>query len=477
VLNLLKGDPGNNLHQDAVVALGRYFKANDPNQHLVSTSNWHSFPPQLWRKPDVDYADLHMYLGWGVASGGNRIWPGWDGGWSSPNDATSPGDGFEFDRTTAHSGNVSLKMTVPADLKGRYPTGSHLGFQSGLVPGHQVRVSYWAKSKNIVKYPSSNVGAPALYLYFATYGGDWIGWPFGGELRVPFGTYDWQLVTGTFTVPEDAYFLGVNPRYRATNSESTGYTWIDDILIEDLTTGQILNYNGGFEHTDSESYDVVAGHSAYSRLTHSFEYGKPTIRGEIGFTHPQRFFENKDGTSNPEGKYYRGFLFNGEDQLLIDDTDGIWWKNWVWAQIDADGLYEIYWFPQVLLAGDFKYGKVFQAFMSDIPLSNGHYQDVDAIVSNPVLRVLGQKDLTNNRAHIWIDNSKHTWKNVVDGVKIDSITATVTIPDMAVGEYEVEWWDTGTGEIISTETLSTDADGNLTLTVTDLSTDIAVKIY
>ena len=89
--------------------------------------------------------------------------------------------------------------------------------------------------------------------------------------------------------------------------------------------------------------------------------------------------------------------------------------------------------------------------MSGIPLSNGHYKDVAATVSNPVIRVLGQKDLVNNRAHLWIDNSKHTWKNVVDGVAIPAVSGTVTVDGLKDGPYKVEWWNTTTGEISRTE--------------------------
>ena len=55
--------------------------------------------------------------------------------------------------------------------------------------------------------------------------------------------------------------------------------------------------------------------------------------------------------------------------------------------------------------------------MANVPLSNGSYQDLAAAVSNGNdVRVLGQKDAVNRRAHAWIQNRKHTWCAVVGGV-------------------------------------------------------------
>jgi hypothetical protein len=479
-----EGDPGSAIHQNAVEALGEYFRAHDPNRHLVSTSNWHSFPPPMWNRTAIDCADLHMYMGWGVAMGGNRLWPGWDGNWSIPNTLTALGTGWEIDNNTKYEGLASLKVTT---LPGDATRDSNLSFMVGVVPGHSYKISWMAKANGILapdadhKYTHQN---PGVSVYYAELGGDWVGVPTGpywvlsgvggtgGTWGIPNGTYDWQLVeTPPFTVTAaNANLMCVMLQDRGGNGGTTeGVAWFDDLVVTDVTTGKVLNYNGGFEYMDSESYDVVAGHSSYSQLIRSFGFNKPTIRGETGFTHPQRF-------TDP----YKGFAFSGEDQLLLDDSNGIWWKKWVWANMDPGGLVEIYWWKKLLLDPNFggkypKYGKAYQDFMAGIPLSNGHYQDVAATVSNPGMRVLGQKDLTNNRAHLWIDNPKHTWKNVVDGVTIPPVSGTVKVSGLRNGPYKVEWWDTSSGAK-QTETKSC-TGGQITLTVDNLTTDKACKIY
>ena len=82
-----EGDPSNGNHYALTDEMGKDFHCrifgipigagdsqkctyNHPNDHLVTTSFWHSFPaPQFWadtKYPNVDYADLHAYVstGW-----------------------------------------------------------------------------------------------------------------------------------------------------------------------------------------------------------------------------------------------------------------------------------------------------------------------------------------------------------------------------------------------------------------------------
>jgi len=62
---LNEGDPWNGLHYTLTDEFGKYMHQFTPNDHLVSTSNWHSFPKDnFWANseyPDVDLTDLHAY--------------------------------------------------------------------------------------------------------------------------------------------------------------------------------------------------------------------------------------------------------------------------------------------------------------------------------------------------------------------------------------------------------------------------------
>ena len=63
---LNEGDPWNDHHYTLADEFGKYMHQFGPDSHLVSTSNWNSFPAsQFWANasyPNVDFADLHQYI-------------------------------------------------------------------------------------------------------------------------------------------------------------------------------------------------------------------------------------------------------------------------------------------------------------------------------------------------------------------------------------------------------------------------------
>jgi hypothetical protein len=130
-------------------------------------------------------------------------------------------------------------------------------------------------------------------------------------------------------------------------------------------------------------------------------------------------------------------------------------------------LYEIY--------------KNFYDFVSAIPLNNGHYQDAAATVSNPNLRVVGQKDLVHQRAHLWIQNRRHTWRNVVDGVSIPPLSGTVALSGFEGGnDYTLEWWDTyatpGVPRVIRKEKTTARSNGDIVLILEGIAKDAALSV-
>ncbi len=196
-----------------------------------------------------------------------------------------------------------------------------------------------------------------------------------------------------------------------------------------------------------------------------FGVNKPVMRGETGFV-----------TGNSDG-WNHGYFNN--------DTQAIWLHKYVWGQINPGGLIESYWYatehiysPQYT-GTTFDHRNVYKPyydFIKDIPLSNGNYQDVSATSSNTNIRAWGQKDTVNGRAHLWVDNKIHTWKNVVDGINIASQSGTVNFSGMPAGNYTVTWVDTYTGNNIQSGNITIDSSGNVNLSVTNLDTDVAVKL-
>jgi hypothetical protein len=149
-----------------------------------------------------------------------------------------------------------------------------------------------------------------------------------------------------------------------------------------------------------------------------------------------------------------------------------WWNENIENQLGPDGkkgLYEIF--------------SYFNDFLSEIPLNSGTYANAQAVVTNPNLRVVGQKDVTNLKAHLWVQNKEHTWRNVVDGVeptiRIDgSISIDGFPPNTAL---KVKWYLFTTQGIPTIETTDTivDQSGRVTLQLSNdpTITDIAIRIY
>lgn len=201
---------------------------------------------------------------------------------------------------------------------------------------------------------------------------------------------------------------------------------------------------------DQMERDFAFYHKIHSQDVWEKNIGKPVVRGEAG-------------------------IWDLRDQVE-NDHQGVWLHNFLWAQLYHGGMYEIYWWGHNIREDNlYHLYQEYRSFMDEIPLSSGFYQDAQAQVDNENLRAWGQKDVTHGKAHLWIQNKQHTWRNVVDGVPISPINGTVTIPDMQPGPYTVEWWDTYSGTVMKTETV--DAGSALVLTLPHaLSDDVAAKI-
>jgi len=220
------------------------------------------------------------------------------------------------------------------------------------------------------------------------------------------------------------------------------------------------------DYADLHAYATTATDTAADSQYYSQLYGakqpqganKPLIRGETGFS----------------------------DEVLRD-TSGVWLHNFIWAGVNPGGMYEQYWdsLEHIVQAGrgnDLRYHyKAFRNFMDGIPLNNGYYEDVRASTSTSDLRVWGQKDLAHARAHLWLQNKKHTWKNIVDGVPTGAVSGSVEVPGFQPGKtYVVEWWDTyqpdKARQILDRRTVVARPNGTLSIQVEGLATDVALKI-
>jgi len=465
---LNEGDPFNGRHHEQANTFGRYIHQTDPQRHLTTTSLWHSFPAyEFWGNAaysDLDYADLHAYIstGWGQ-------YPVWG------NDPPSP---LSFEDNPVHvRGGTGHSLRVPGN--DRFYNAAVTPSRLAIRGRGEWIIRFWMKTDGLTgtcSYgdPDTLAGIRLMWLLDngqpgqksnvvppANSGQDF-------ACSAPAGTYDWtqfrsDQTAGGETPPSTARLIieddEMHSLYLAVqNSFGTGGTaWIDDIEIIS-PDGTALATNGAMA-LDPMDEDAARYTQAYSLL-----YGgaspagaqMPLVRGEGGLDYP----------GGPQ-----------EEQAdLAQDTEGVWLHNLVWGQINPGGMYDLYWWTDHIWDYDLhRHFKPFRDFMEDIPLSNGHYRDAGAVTSQSDLRAWGQVDTVHGRAHLWIQNKGHTWRDIVDGVSIPALSGTVSIPALGNGTYQVEWWDTDGGGIVHTETLV--ADGTVTLALPwALMTDVAVKL-
>ncbi|MCB1020155.1 MAG: PQQ-binding-like beta-propeller repeat protein [Acidobacteria bacterium] len=189
--------------------------------------------------------------------------------------------------------------------------------------------------------------------------------------------------------------------------------------------------------------------------------GKPTVRGETGIV--------DFGTDPPS-------------EIVERDTQGVFLHNLAWTQLGPSGLMEPgYWYYSEHIANDsFDRRGIFRPyydFVKDLPLTNGRYVDAQAASSDSNLRVIGQKDTSGGRAHLWIQNRQHTWRNAVNGVQMTPRNATITVGGFSSGQsFAAQWYNTVTGQTTSTQTVQANGQGAVTLSVSGLTEDVAVKL-
>ncbi len=219
-----------------------------------------------------------------------------------------------------------------------------------------------------------------------------------------------------------------------------------------------VNGTGWIEPKAEVAADSARFFAEYDRAALAAGFGKPVVWGELGI----------DGAATTDE----------EDPRLAEDVAGVWLHKLTWARLGLGGVYPLYWYTDNIF--DHALHPIFGAwrrFMAGIPLTNGRYEDAVTVASSPDLRVLGQKDMAGGQAHLWIDNRRHTWRAVVDGVAIPPVGGEVTV---AMGRpnarYRAEWYDTATGLPVSTEIIVADSRGLVTLALENLGSDIAVKL-
>ncbi|MBO9336452.1 MAG: hypothetical protein J7455_17490 [Roseiflexus sp.] len=459
-----EGDPYNGNHYAQANAFGEFMHTHDAHPHLVTTSNWHSFPiAEFWGNPayrHVDYADIHAYACCGALAAG------WAQNIRSP---------LSFENRPAYvAGSRGHSVRIPGNTRFNNAGGTP---RSLVISGRgEWVIRYQMKAERFTgrcEYGISDTlaGPRLLWILDNTRSNVVPPAPSGQNFvcSAPAGTYDWRTFDSRTTAdgqsaPRTARLIIDDNNlhelaiFFQNGFGTDGNAWIDNVELIG-PDGRRVYLNGEFDLTriDHDTAQLTASYSLGIGGRTPSGPGKPVTRGEVGIG------DERD---------YRG----DHDHDQSRDTKGVWLHHFVWGQINAGGLYELYWDPYNIHRHNLYYHfKTFRDFMDGIPLNNGRYTDARALTSHPDLRALGQVDRVARRGHLWLHHRQHTWRNIIDNVVLTPISGSVTIPDVADGVYRVTWWDTWQGAPILTQTVAA-SGGNLVIPLPrPLESDIALK--
>lgn len=420
---------------------------------LCGTSFWQntsgtSYPADFYDTgayPDIDYADVHMYYG------PEAQW----GSFTPYNDADSYRSSFQrianggpnglgclrLDAATQGVANINI---LPTKVKGKgtWTVSYQARTTGGTIinrGGHGLDVG---------------INCPVLG------GTPWLALPgLAMPAQPPAPDQDWATYQSTFTVPDNAVHpLGVS--LGASGGFKTGRIEVSDIKFI-APNGRLwthYTFNEPLMDRDAASFAQYLG-LLYTPLSGDPLLGKPFSIGETDVQN------------------------NSPDQLLTvltGDNAGTFLRQFAWAHINPSGATIFLWSNAGNLSLDKGWWKgvaAYQAFLRGIPLANGRYRNIEAAVSNPNLIVIGQKDTTGGRAHVFVYNRGGNWFNLVTHpAAVVPVTGTVTVPGLPDGAYIVERWDTSTGKVVVTTTVPS-THGALVLPVTGLVSDTAFKVY
>jgi PKD repeat protein len=231
--------------------------------------------------------------------------------------------------------------------------------------------------------------------------------------------------------------------------------WSDNENYPDIDYADIHAYLS----ETNDAYDNAAWQMNLGRQVLQDNVGKPVMLGEFGIGGPS------------------SAMF----AALSEPNSGVWFHNILWSQLNPGAIYNPnYWWSEHRQEIDLAaITHPFYKFVQNLALNQGGFNEAGAESSNPSIRVIGQKNVETGIAYLWVQNTAHTWRNDLefdDPTPITAQSGVVRLQLPAAPAYQVEWWNTFTGEIERREELQTDSDGILEIPIENLLSDVALLI-
>ncbi len=227
----------------------------------------------------------------------------------------------------------------------------------------------------------------------------------------------------------------------------------------DIDYLDLHEYSGNPNTTSSSyTYDMAEWVKQVGEVAYAKNANKPLIWAENGLSSTAEWW-------NPLN-----------DPKITSANSGTWYHNMLWSQLTRGAAFATgYWFDtehiQKITNGKASITKPFYNYINDLDLNRGGFNDAQTTSTNTKIRTYGQKKSDGTKAYIWIQNADHTW-NKTSTPQSSTITTKLT----PSSNYIVQWWNTYNGTITQTQNLTTNSTGNITLPISNLSDDLAVKI-
>jgi hypothetical protein len=230
----------------------------------------------------------------------------------------------------------------------------------------------------------------------------------------------------------------------------------------------------GYAPSDPAGRDMADLTRYYAHLTYGSVEDKPGIIGEWGLLNPgwgpSPYLDGDDSGVH---------LHNGLWSALMSGmaATGL---SWHWQHHNLND--PAWWQHYRSLAGYFQGIEVpnlgvMKPLNVNFDLPYGADDRPDAFAAtNSSLRLLGLR--SGDWIYAWIQNRNNTWWNATHAIPPGAPSGTVTIYNLTPGRmYVVEWWDTYTAQgVTATQLLAAQANGSLSLAVSNLEKDVAIKV-
>ncbi|MCX7846850.1 MAG: PKD domain-containing protein [bacterium] len=231
--------------------------------------------------------------------------------------------------------------------------------------------------------------------------------------------------------------------------------WGNSNLYPDMDYADIHAYITG---TDPLQFDMVAWHLLEATNVAATPVGKPVVRAETGiYAEP-------------------GFTI-----LAVSNNPGIWYHNLLWAQLGPPALFEPgYWFGEHFARiNQNAVALPFARFVERLQFHRGGFGALGAVWSNSLIRVIGQKSMIHGQAVLWVQNARHTWRNLMGISGAQPITpqnADIYVRLAPFATYTIERWNTYTGARMTNYFADANSAGDLYLPIRSLTNDTAFII-